>query len=142
MNKIKYLLYVILIVALAILVIENPAFFMEKNALVFNLKFRLFNIPAIPTGLIILGAFVVGYFLAYVNSLYLRFQAKKMVKTINARMKVQLDELMSLRKEVEFLQRNPARKAELPKKEKEEKKAEETAVEPAANEMEQAAVQG
>lgn len=142
MNKIKYLLYVILIAALAILVIENPAFFMEKNALVFNLKFRIFNIPAIPTGLFILGAFVLGYFLAYVNSLFLRFQAKKTVKTISARMKVQLDELTSLRKEVEFLQRNPARKAEPPKKEKEEKKAEETAVEPAANEMEQAAVQG
>ena len=85
---------------------------------------------------------MVGYFFAYVNGLFLRFQTKKTVKTLNARMKVQLDELTSLRKEVEFLQRNPARKTEPPKKEKEEKKAEETAAEPVANEMEQAAVQG
>ncbi len=142
MNKIKYLFYFILIVALAILVIENPGFFMEKKALVFNLKFRSFAIPAIPIGLFILGAFVIGYFMAYVNGLFLRFHAKKTVKTMNARMKVQLDELSSLRKEVEFLQRNPAKKAEAPKQEKEEKKAEETSTEPAASDMEQAAVQG
>ncbi len=142
MNKLKYLFYFILIVALAILVIENPAFFMEKNALVFNLKFRSLAIPAIPTGLFILGAFVVGYFFAYVNGLFLRFQTKKTVKTLNARMKVQLDELSSLRKEVEFLHRNPARKAEAPKKEKEEKTVEAVKEEPVAKEMEQAPVQG
>ncbi len=143
MNKIKYLLYLVLIIALAILVAENFAFFSAKQALVFNLKYKVYNLPAIPAGLFIFGAFVVGYFFAYINGLFLRFHTNRTVKTLNARMKAQLAELASLRKEVEFLQRNPAKKAEPPRKEKDEQpvetKSEKT--EPAADVISQAVAQ-
>lgn len=142
MNKIKYLIYLILIVALAILVAENFAFFSTKQALVFNLKYKVYNIPAIPTGLFIFGAFVIGYFFAYINGLFLRFHTNRTVKTLNVRMKAQLSELSSLRKEVEFLQRNPVKKPEPPKKEKErEEQKVEAKSEPATEVNSQAAVQ-
>ncbi len=148
MKKLKtiffFMFYLIIIVALVILVAENSNFFMSKQSLVFNLKYKSFTIPAIHTGLFILGAFAIGYFFAYVNSLFLRFQTSRTVKLLNTRMKVQLDELSSLRKEVEFLHRNPAKKPDVPKKE--EKKVEivveELKAEPAAEEIKPAVVQG
>lgn len=136
--------YLIIIVALGIIVAENFAFFSAKQSLVFNLKYRVYNIPPIHTGLFIVGAFVIGYFFAYVNSLFLRFQTSRTVKLLNTRMKVQLDELSSLRKEVEFLHRNPAKKPDVPKKEekKVEKAVEEPKAEPVAEEVKPAVVQG
>lgn len=148
MKKLKtifvFMFYLIILAALVILVIENSGFFMAKQNLVFNLKYKSFTIPAIPTGLFILGAFVLGYFFAYVNSLFLRFQTSRTVKILNARMKVQLDELSSLRKEVEFLHRNPAKKPDVPKKEekKVEVVVEESKAEPVAEEINPAVVQG
>jgi hypothetical protein len=117
---------------------------MAKQNLVFNLKYKSFTIPAIHTGLFILGAFAIGYFFAYVNSLFLRFQTARTVKILNARMKVQLDELSSLRKEVEFLHRNPAKKPDVPKKEEKivEKTVEQPKAEPLAEEVKPAVVQG
>lgn len=147
MKKLKtiffLMFYLIIIVALVIIVAENFAFFSTKQSLVFNLKYRIYNLPPIHTGLFIFGAFVVGYFFAYVNGLFLRFQTSRTVKLLNTRMKVQLAELSSLRKEVEFLHRNPAKKPEAPKKEekKVEKVAEEPKAEPAAEEVKPTVVQ-
>ena len=120
MNKLKIMLYFILFVALVIVVAENFKYFSTSQSLVFNLKYKSWTIPPIPTGLFVFGAFVLGYFFAYVNGLHIRFQTNKTVRTMNARMKVQLDELSSLRKEVEFLQRNPSRTPAPAKKEQEE----------------------
>lgn len=139
MNKLKIMFYFILIVALGIIVAENFAFFSAKQPLVINLKYRVYNIPAIHTGLFIFGAFVIGYFFAYINGLFLRFQTSRTVKILNTRMKVQLDELSSLRKEVEFLHRNPSKKPDVPKKV--EKVVEEPKAEPAVEEVKQAVVQ-
>lgn len=140
MNKIKYLLYFIVILAIVIIVIENPAFFMEKKGLVFNLKFWSYSIPAIAVGLFILGAFVIGYFLAYMNSLFVRFQSKRSVKILNGRIKAQFEELTAIKKELEFFRKNPGKKQE-PSAKEEDVKADEKTAEPLAEDMKQAVAQ-
>ena len=109
MSKIKMVFYFIIVVALAVIVAENHIFFSTPQALNINLKYKFYTLPAIPNGLYMLGSFIIGCLFFYVKSLMLRFQTKKTVKYLNARMKVQLDELSSLRKEIEFLHRNKTR---------------------------------
>jgi hypothetical protein len=142
MNKIKYLFYIIVLVALGVLVYQNREFLIFPRQAIYidlhYLKMGKFIIPGIPTVLYILGAFAIGYFFAFINGLFLRFQTNRTVKTMRTRMKVQLDELSSLRKEVEFLHRNPARTAPAPSK-KEEPKTETKAE--SAGEIKQAAAQ-
>ena len=112
MKKFKIVLYLLLIIALSILVWGNWDFFSARHVLQFNLVKVVYNIPAIPNGLYLLGCFLIGFLAASFRGLMKRFQDKKTNDMLKEKVTTQLDKIASLKKEVEFLQRNNNRTAQ------------------------------
>lgn len=107
MKKFKIVLLILVAVAVAVLVIGNFPFFSTKTSLQLNLLNRfVYTFPAIFNGLYFLGCFLVGMLLAFFMTLMYRFRKDKEIKLLKEKVTSQLDRIASLKKEVEFLQRN------------------------------------
>ncbi|MBU1169859.1 MAG: hypothetical protein KKD44_09890 [Proteobacteria bacterium] len=109
MKKFKIAFFFLLIAALGIMIKGNWIFFSTKHALVVNLIYKVYEIPAIENGLYLLGFFLSGYLIASFSGLMARFHAKKKIDTLKNTVSSQMEKLSSLNKEVEFLKRNHVR---------------------------------
>ena len=107
MKKFKIVLFILVIAALAVLVIGNFDFFSTRHSLQINLFNRfVYTFPAIFNGLYLLGCFLIGILLALYMTLMFRFRTHKELKLLKEKVSSQMDRIASLKKEVEFLQRN------------------------------------
>lgn len=109
MKKFKIAFFFLLLAAMGIMIWGNWTFFSTKQSLEVNLIYKVYTIPAIENGLYLLGFFLAGYLFASFSGLMTRFHAKKEISTLTETVKSQRENLSSLKKEVEFLQRNHGR---------------------------------
>lgn len=114
MKKFKIALFFLLVIAIAIMIWGNWEFFSAKQSLKINLVKVVYPIPPVANGLLLLGFFITGYLLATFGGLMRRFQDKKKSDLLKAKVTSQLDKIASLKKEVEFLQRNNSRAPQEP----------------------------
>jgi uncharacterized integral membrane protein len=113
MKKVKAVFWLLVILFVALVVYQNLDYFLTKTSLQINLYFARYHTPALANGVLILGCFLIGFFIAYVVSLSERFRARKAVKSMNATVESHLEQISALRKEIEVIKRGePAAKPE------------------------------
>jgi hypothetical protein len=77
---------------------------MAKQSLSFKLPFlKVYHTPELPHAVIFLVFFLTGFLIAYFFSLYERFKSKKTIKNLNTAAASQLEELATLKSELETL---------------------------------------
>ena len=86
MKKIKYFLWLIIIIIIGILIYQNLDYFMAKNALTFNLKISSlqWTTPELQNIVFFAICFLTGLILAGIKSLIKTFKFKREIKTRNA----------------------------------------------------------
>ena len=109
MKKAKIVFWVILVCFLGLIFFSNKEYFLAKQALNLKLPFlEPYHSPEMANAIFFLVFFLSGFLIAYFFSLYDRFKCKKTVKELNAAAAVQLEEISSLKSEVESLKGGPA----------------------------------
>lgn len=105
MKKVKIGLWVMLLFFIVLFFYQNKDLLMESNSLNYGLPFfKLHHGPELPNAILFLFSFLIGLLGTYFFSLSDRFKSKKTIKNLNAAVTSQLEEISSLRKEVELLQ--------------------------------------
>jgi len=118
MKKIKYFLWLIILIALGILIYENLDFFMAKQALKFDLKISSWNwtISELQNIALFAICFFIGFILAGMKWLMVNFKFKKEVKIKDATITSLKEQLNALKAELEVFQHDPYIKKDLEEK--------------------------
>jgi uncharacterized integral membrane protein len=104
MKKVKFVLWIILIGVIAIIFFSNKDYFLTKQSIQIKLLFtEPFKIKELPNAVYFLVFFVLGFLIAYFISLSERFKSKKTIKNLNAAATSQLEEISTLKKEMDSL---------------------------------------
>jgi hypothetical protein len=107
MKKVKIVLWLLVIGFVALVIYQNQDYFLAKtNSLDINLYVRHYQVPEFANGALILGCFLLGFFLAFVMSLSDKFKARKVIRNLNATVESHLEQISVLRGEVEALKRD------------------------------------
>lgn len=105
MKKVKIILWIIFLGFIAIIFFSNKNYFFYTKQ---SMKILVpFNEPYIfkelPNAIYFLIFFLAGFLIAYFISLSERFKSKKTIKNLNAAATSQLEEISTLKKEVDSL---------------------------------------
>ena len=112
MKKIKIGLWVIVLIIIGFFFYQNKDFFMASKSLNYGLPFfKAHHAPALPIAILFLFTFLIGLLGAYFHSLSDRFKSRKTIKNLNAAATSQLEEISTLRKEVESLRKDSSKEA-------------------------------
>ncbi len=96
MRKIKYVLWLIIVVLLAAFIYQNNAYFMDRQSIVVNLGFDEKISPELPNLLYFVIVFLVGFILSFVMNFSDRWKKRKTIKQLNQQVdsgKKRIDEL-------------------------------------------------
>ncbi|MCP4670424.1 MAG: hypothetical protein GY857_03850 [Desulfobacula sp.] len=118
MKKIKYFLWLIILIALGILIYQNLDFFMAKQALKFDLKISSWHwtIPELQNIAFFAICFFIGFIFAGYKWLMVNFKFKKEVKTKDAAIISFKEQLNALKAELDVFQHDPYIKKDLEEK--------------------------
>jgi len=105
MKKVKVVFWLLVILFVVLVVVQNQAYFLAKESLEINLYFGKYHTPALANGVLILGCFLIGFLIAYAISLSERFKARKAVKSMNATVESHLEQISALRGEIEAIKK-------------------------------------
>lgn len=107
MKKMKFAFWILVFALLALIIYQNRAFFQAPLSLRINLAFTEYVTPELKIWVFFITLFCLGILLTYVFSLPAKFRAGKSIRTLNATITSQRDELAGLRNEVAAM-RSPA----------------------------------
>ena len=118
MKTIKYLLWMIILTLLGILIYQNINYFMTGIALKFDLKVASWNwtIPEIQNIAYFGICFVLGFFLAGIKGLAVKFKLNKKIKTKDADVTSLKEQVNTLKEQLEVFEHDPYIKKELEEK--------------------------
>ena len=110
MKKIKIAFWGLILALVAVFGYQNWDFLKAKQILLFKVPFlqQAWHTPELPHAVLFLVFFLTGFLIAYFTSLYERFKTKKTIKNLNAAATSQLEELVSLKQELESLRKGTA----------------------------------
>ncbi|MFW6052363.1 MAG: LapA family protein [Desulfosalsimonas sp.] len=83
MKKLKYALWLVVIVLVALAVYQNWDFFRESKSIGINLGFDDYNTPELPAGIYYLAVFLLGLLISYISGLPGKFRARKTIRQLN-----------------------------------------------------------
>ncbi len=96
MRKIKYVLWLIIVVLLAAFIYQNNEYFMDRQSIFVNLGFDEKTSPELPNLLYFVVVFLVGFILSFVMNFSDRWKKRKTIKQLNQQVdsgKKRIDEL-------------------------------------------------
>lgn len=104
MKKATLIIWVIIFGFIALVMVQNKAFFMAKHVLHINLGLlEEYHSPEMPIAIIVLLFFFAGLLVAYLFGLSARFKAKRNIKRLNTTIAAHINELSKLRSEINTL---------------------------------------
>lgn len=104
MKKIKIAFWIFVFAFMALIIYQNRAFFQAPLSLQLNLGVAKYATPEQQIWVFFIGQFLLGILLAYLFGLPARFRAGKNIKTLDATVISQRNELDALKREVTALQ--------------------------------------
>ena len=110
MRKVKMVLWLILFGVIAIVVYSNKHYFFNtKQSIQILIPFKEpYTFKEMPNAVYFLVFFVIGFLVAYFLSISERFKSKKTIKNLNAAATSQLQEISTLKKEIDTLKSGAA----------------------------------
>ncbi len=104
-KKGKIIFWLILIVFAFIIVIQNQEFFFEPEHLDVDLYFTQFTIPKTPVVAMFVIVFVLGWLIACIPAIIVRYRLQKVNKVLNLQLEDKKSDLASLKKHVDSLKK-------------------------------------
>lgn len=111
MKKVKAILWLLIIAALGFVVYQNREFFLAKQGMHLDIFGTAYASPELPVGLIFIGFFFVGWFIAYLFSLGDRFADAKTIKRLQQTIFSQQSAIDAVKKDIAALKPQPERAA-------------------------------
>ena len=104
MKKLKIVLWIILLGFLAIIFFSNQDYFLAKQSIQIKIPHVASkSFKEMPNAVYFLVFFIIGFLVAYFFSLSERFKSKKTIKNLNSAATSQLQEISTLKKELDGL---------------------------------------
>jgi uncharacterized integral membrane protein len=104
MKKVKIVLWIILLGFIAIIFFSNQDYFLAKQSIQIKIPhIASKSFKEMPNAVYFLVFFVIGFLIAYFISLSERFKSNKTIKNLNAAATSQLQEISTLKKELDAL---------------------------------------
>jgi hypothetical protein len=124
MKKIKYFLWLIILIALGILIYQNLDYFMAKQALKFDLKISSWHwtVPELQNIAFFAICFFIGLIITGIKWLMVTFRFKKEIKTKDTTIASLKEQLNALKTELDVFQHDPYIKKELEDKQQDSTK--------------------
>ena len=124
MKKIKYFLWLIVLIALGILIYQNLDYFMAATALKFDLKIASWNwtTPELQNISLFAICFFLGFIFPGIKWMMLKFKFKNAFKTKDALIVSLKEQLNTFKAELEVFQHDPYIKKDLEEKEQNSEK--------------------
>lgn len=98
MRKFKVILWILLVAVVGMFFYQNKDFFLSKPSLTFQVPFfEVYHIPQIPNALSFVAFFVLGLLIAYFFGLLERFKSNRTLKTKEATISAQMEEIAALK---------------------------------------------
>jgi len=107
MKKLKIAFWLLVFAFLGLIIYQNYAFFRAPLSLQVNLAVKAYQTPEFKIWVYFIGVFIVGILLTYLFSLPGKFRAGKHIRSLNATIGAQRNELAALKDEVAAM-RSPA----------------------------------
>lgn len=114
MKKVKFALWIVIVVLLGVVIIENKGFFLAKQGLDVNLFFAEYHTPDLAIAIYFVAIFLVGWLIAYLSGLAERFKSSQQTKKLQQTVRSQQDAIDTMKKDVEALKPRPEPVAETP----------------------------
>lgn len=103
MKKVKFGIWVLILLFLGIVVYQNRVFFLTKESLGIDLVFARYQSPELPVVLFFVGLFFLGWLLAYLFGLGERFSSAKQIKTLQQTKGAQQRAIDDMKKDIASL---------------------------------------
>jgi Sec-independent protein secretion pathway component TatC len=107
MKKMKIAFWILVFALLALIIYQNKAFFQAPLSLQVNLAFIEYTTPELQIWVFFMALFFCGVLLTYLFCLPAKFRAGKNIRTLNATITSQREQLAGLQNEVAAM-RSPA----------------------------------
>jgi uncharacterized integral membrane protein len=104
-KKGKIVFWIIFIVLVLILYLQNQGFFMHRDKLSLDLFFFDFNTSPLPIIVFVAGFFFIGLIITFFFGLIERFRAKKVIQDLNRKLDEQNKMLTTQKNEVDRLRK-------------------------------------
>ena len=117
MKKFKLVIWLLIAIVIGVVIYQNKAFFMTKQAFHLNTIAAVYESPAIPVAVVFVGCFIVGLIVAYLFSIPTRLKAHKTIRNLNDTISAQGSDLTALKSELDALKQqapSPAGPTETP----------------------------
>jgi uncharacterized integral membrane protein len=101
MKKILYSIWIVVILMIGLVFIQNQSLYLTKHSLSLNLLFFDIALPPLPNGVILLFFFFGGILFASANSLVGRFKTRKALRRCNATGAGYIDKIRVLKNQLE-----------------------------------------
>jgi uncharacterized integral membrane protein len=97
MKKVKTALWIIVLILVVLFIVQNQEFLSQKQVLTINVYIMApYQTPELPTAVLIIACFLIGYLLSYFCSLSQRFKSKKKIKTLIGVVNAQKEKITAL----------------------------------------------
>ena len=104
MKKSTLLLWAIIFGGIALLIVQNQAFFLADQSLRLDLGFtEEYQSPVLPVAVTVFAFFFAGIIIAYLFNFPVRFKARRTIKKLNATMASHSTEMAELKREIDAL---------------------------------------
>lgn len=101
MNKLKFILVLVIAVIIGLFVLQNMEFLIAKKSFSLNLFFiKTYTTPELPAGIILLISFFAGFLVSYVFALFERLRLKGEIKGLNYTIDSNIEKIAELKSEV------------------------------------------
>lgn len=100
MRKIKLAIGLIITGFLALLVLQNKAYFFNKVTFRLDFYYKSYELPEVYTALIFLAVFLLGLFISYIFNLLGQYKSKKTLKNLNMTLRSQMEVISDLKSEI------------------------------------------
>lgn len=122
MKKLKLFLGLIVVIFIALLIYQNREYFLTQQALSFSLGVETWQWTAPPAQNVLYmgGCLLVGLLYAALISFSLKLKSKKAIKILNAENATHLEEIASLKQELDKYEADPYQKTQVASSETED----------------------
>lgn len=108
MGKLRTSIWILVLIFLMLLFVQNQSVFLSSRSLHLNLYFVKYQTPQLPDGVFFLATLIIGLLISYLFSLGDRFKSRRALKSLSTTLDDRQQELVALKKEIEELKRVPA----------------------------------
>jgi uncharacterized membrane protein YciS (DUF1049 family) len=103
MNKVKLVLWIVIIGLFGLVIYQNQDFFLSRHSLGLNFYVAAYRTVELPNAVLFAAFFLIGWLVAYIFSLTERYRSSRTIKNLRQKITIQQSAIDALKSDVEAL---------------------------------------